>query len=75
MIESTPVKEAEDLDVIVRAIDEAQNLLRGHLQLNSADAATTVSSVHEVLSEPVVSEALERVRLRVLNNAMKQGLS
>lgn len=69
------MKEAEDLDVIVRAIDEAQNLLRGHLQLNSADAATTISNVHEILSEPVVSEALERVRLRVLNNAVKQGLS
>jgi hypothetical protein len=69
------MKEAEDLDVIVRAIDEAQNLLRGHLQLNSADAATTISSVHEILGEPVVSEALERVRLRVLNNAVKQGLS
>ncbi|RYX95680.1 MAG: hypothetical protein EON84_06975, partial [Bradyrhizobiaceae bacterium] len=62
------MNEAEDLDMIVRAIDEAENLIKGHLELNSADASTTISRVHEALSAPVLSQALERARLRALNS-------
>lgn len=67
--------EAQDMQGMVRAIDDALNLLNGHLQLSAADASATISSVHEVLSSPDLSESLERVRLRVLNMALTERCS
>ena len=67
------MNETEDLDAIVRAIDEALNLLNGHLELASTDASTTISRIHEVLSAPDLSKALERTRLRVLSSSLKEN--
>ena len=64
--------EADDLEAIVHAIEEAQNLLKGHLELTSMDALTTITGVHELLSAPVLSEALEQIRLRFLSKSLKQ---
>jgi len=67
------VNEVEDLEAIARAVDEALNLLNGHLELSTADAPATISSVHKVLSSPGLSQSVERVRLRALNKTLTQG--
>lgn len=65
--------EAQDLQAMVRAIDDALSLLNGHLQLSTADAPSTIADIHTVLSSPDLSESLERVRLRALNMALTQS--
>src|SRR3954469_18909252 len=39
------MSEVEDLELITRVVDEAQNLLKGHLELDSADAPTTIANL------------------------------
>lgn len=68
------VNEAEDVEAIASAVDEVLTLLTGHLELSTADAQSTISSVHTVLSSPGLSQSLERVSLRSLNKTLTQAL-
>jgi hypothetical protein len=63
------MSETEDLTIVLQAVDEAQRLLRAHVEL-SADAATTVERLDELLFGQSVIEALERVRLRSLRGSL-----
>lgn len=61
--------ESEDLKIIVQAFDEAQRLLRAHLEL-SADAAATVGRLDELFAGQDLVQALERTRLRSLRESL-----
>lgn len=56
--------ESEDLTIILQVFDEAQRLLRAHVEL-SADAATTVGRLDELFAGQAIGQALERTRLRL----------
>jgi len=47
-------------------IEQAQSLLKGHIELY-ADASKTVTSVDGLLSAPNLIQAIERVRLCALS--------
>lgn len=67
------MSEAEDLELITRVVDEAQNLLKGHLELDSADAPTTIANLDALLNTNDLVQALERTKLRAMNAKLKQG--
>lgn len=61
--------EAIDMKIIVHAFDEAQRLLRAHVEL-SADAVATIGQLDELFAEQEIVEAIERTRLRSLRESL-----
>ena len=61
--------ESEDLKIIVQAFDEAQRLLRAHVEL-SANAAATFGRLDELFAGQEIVQAIERTRLRSLRESL-----
>ncbi len=61
--------ESEDMKIIMHAFDEAQRLLRAHVEL-SADASATVGRLNELFAGQEIVQALEHTRLRSLRESL-----
>lgn len=58
--------EIDDMQTIVQALEEAQNLLRARAE----PQIETIASISAVLVSAEIDQALERTRLRVLSKGL-----
>jgi hypothetical protein len=63
------VTEIDDMQTIVQALEEAQNLLRARADLQT-DAIETIASISAALASAELDQALDRTRLRVLSRGL-----
>jgi len=64
---------SEDLEAITNAINEALNLINGHLELSTEDAPTTISRLRILLASPALLRSVDRTRLRALNEELSRS--
>ena len=61
--------ETDDMNTLVQALEEAQDLIRARAELQT-DANETIASICAALVSLEVDQALERTRLRVLSKSL-----
>lgn len=61
--------ETDDMNTLVQALEEAQDLIRARAELRT-DANETIASISAALVSLEVDQALERTRLRVLSKSL-----